>query len=524
MWSAPVTPLQILLIDVQQRCLIHAGQEKEYVALSYTWGGDQKIKLIRANFEQWKKPGGMPEYSKFPKTIADAMALVREMGEPYLWIDALCIIQDDEGPERDAQLKQMNKIYEFAKFTLIAATGPNADVGLPGVNQDSSRSHQMVEIIEGLELTVPFPPLLNAINVTQWRTRGWTYQEQLLSPRSLVFMPYQVYFQCDEQVFQEDLCSLGYPKEYLIMPMERILYNDRDALEVSTQEGSPTALFDRYRSVVDVYTRRDLGRKSDVIAAFAGIAMALQCFPASMGYVAGLSIAGFANSLLWTPRKPLTRRRDKIDGKDVNVCPTWSWAGWVGPVSIENLSDLDAPQISEWWIIYGPKEKEEKIKLPIAELEAELYGQRPKEGPFSQRRNGAWEVSQAHTLQFRTTVATFLVSVNEDHSSSGFFPIYDTKGQWVGKLIFTSVDAQDALKTLETKAPRLFLLVSKRSSSVAAFADPAVFPESGKEFALNVMMVHKLATSGEMERLGHGVIHVKAWKEAGPVEEDVSMV
>ncbi|CAA7267409.1 unnamed protein product [Cyclocybe aegerita] len=519
-WSEPDTPFQILLIDVLQRCLVRAGAEKNYVALSYTWGGDQKIKLLRANLEQWKKPGGMLEYSEFPKTLGDAIALVRAMGESYLWIDALCIVQDDEGPDRDTQLKQMNKVYEFARFTLIAAAGSNADAGLPGHS-----------------LTVPLPPLLDAIAITQWRTRGWTYQEQLLSPRSLIFTPYQVYYQCDGQVFQEDFRSPSevdgrarrnswYSNERLSTPMERILCTDPRTLELSTQEGSPAGLFDRYRSVIGVYTRRDLGRKSDVIAAFSGISAALQCFPASMGYVAGLSVGGLTNALLWTPKQPLTRRRDKIGGKEVNVFPTWSWAGWVGPVSIENVSDLNAPQVSEWWIIYGPKEKEEKVKLPIVDLKTENYYQRQKEGPFSQRRNGAWEVSQAHTLEFRTMVATFHVSVNEGQNTSGFFPIYDAKDQWVGALSVTSVDAQNALQSdeavLETKALRLFLLVSNRSSSAAIFSDPAVFP-SGKEFALNVMMVDRLA-SGEMERLGHGVIHITARKEACPVKEEVRMI
>lgn len=67
-----------------------------------------------------------------PRPANDAMILCKEMGERYLWVDALCIIQDDS-MDKEWQIARIGSIYSSAVFTIVAACGVDADAGLPGV-------------------------------------------------------------------------------------------------------------------------------------------------------------------------------------------------------------------------------------------------------------------------------------------------------------------------------------------------------------------------------------------------------
>jgi hypothetical protein len=54
------------------------------------------------------------------------------IGERYLWVDSLCIVQDDP-QEKHGQIANMDAIYGNAILTINAAAGQDANAGLPGV-------------------------------------------------------------------------------------------------------------------------------------------------------------------------------------------------------------------------------------------------------------------------------------------------------------------------------------------------------------------------------------------------------
>lgn len=76
-----------------------------------------------------------------PKTIADSLRLVSKLKERYLWVDALCIVQDDD-LELVEQTAQMDLVYAKALFTVVVAVGTNADGGLPGLHVSRYLGHQ----------------------------------------------------------------------------------------------------------------------------------------------------------------------------------------------------------------------------------------------------------------------------------------------------------------------------------------------------------------------------------------------
>ena len=68
---------------------------EKYIALSYVWGDGDRYKTELSNVENHKQHGGLEKVSlQFPRVISDSIKLVRSLGERYLWIDSLCIVQD----------------------------------------------------------------------------------------------------------------------------------------------------------------------------------------------------------------------------------------------------------------------------------------------------------------------------------------------------------------------------------------------------------------------------------------------
>ncbi|PQE20746.1 heterokaryon incompatibility protein [Rutstroemia sp. NJR-2017a BBW] len=89
-----------------------------YACLSYCWGTDldNNVKTLKANLKQ-HLDGIL--ISVLPKTIQDAVLVCQRLGIRYLWVDALCIIQDDEEDWENESI-QMCDIYSGSHITIAA--------------------------------------------------------------------------------------------------------------------------------------------------------------------------------------------------------------------------------------------------------------------------------------------------------------------------------------------------------------------------------------------------------------------
>lgn len=193
----------ILLVDVNRMCLVQSTISEAFVALSYVWGGVNQFFTTKSNVDRLFKAkalcGVRPEMST---VILDAIALVAQLGSKYLWVDALCIIQDDER-QKAKSIELMAEIYNRATVTIIACSGTKA----------SSRLTQCPEVFTAKQ-PKPVPGQYNLIHRpldtiriqvkfenSQYNQRGWTYQERILSRRRLYFFKDEVYFQCRRDSF-----------------------------------------------------------------------------------------------------------------------------------------------------------------------------------------------------------------------------------------------------------------------------------------------------------------------------------
>jgi hypothetical protein len=89
-------PQTLRLIDVERNCIVDVGEKTSYVALSYVWGNtpENQTRASKSTLKSMQVEGSLLE-PNLPKTIREAMALVRDLGETYLWVDCLCVLQDD---------------------------------------------------------------------------------------------------------------------------------------------------------------------------------------------------------------------------------------------------------------------------------------------------------------------------------------------------------------------------------------------------------------------------------------------
>lgn len=377
----------MIVIDVVDNCLMQATSAVQYFALSYVWGAVEMSKTLRINYAARLQKDGLG--GLLPRTIADAIALVRSLGGRFLWVDALCIVQDDE-MRMQHDIKHMDIIFGKAFTTIVAMHGSSAEAGLPGVNS-TSRPPQQIESMtvsgkskdldfdpdnslqETVHIVASPMPLHLALEASTVDTRGWVLQERLLSRRYLYFSHHCVYFQCGREVVDE----FGWLRIPESIPLTA---NEEPSNELSNEggtirpnPGSSTNLgnpllnleelvdfdpekrlfktFAAYAKLVQMYTLRKLSYESDVLNAFSGLfAILNQYFQGEI--VSGLPTPALNLALLWAPAARVPRRGCKLQPPDCTWdfnlgqvdrdFPRWSWAGWTGPVDYcffaENMS------------------------------------------------------------------------------------------------------------------------------------------------------------------------------------------
>jgi hypothetical protein len=163
------------LIDVKADCIVPAELSHAYATLSYIWGDpiDGRLLLQVENATDLGLVGSLKKrWKTIPLTIRDAMAAVKGLGQQFLWVDSLCIIQDDS-TELHESCMLMDRVYQEAEFTLVAASG-DANHGLPGVSSTKRNPSRLArDICPGLRMTT-IHDLDSWLRTSKYSQRGWT--------------------------------------------------------------------------------------------------------------------------------------------------------------------------------------------------------------------------------------------------------------------------------------------------------------------------------------------------------------
>ncbi|KIW00559.1 hypothetical protein, variant [Verruconis gallopava] len=293
-----------------------------YVVLSHCWGGEVPLRLLKENVDAFR--AGIE--GDMPKTFADALEIVRRLGQRYLWIDSLCIIQDSTDDwQREAGL--MERIYENAWFSLAATGAVNSFQGMfwqrdpttipPLEVRASWRSHQTAKYYcwdpDHWTKHVDDAPLLH---------RGWVTQERVLAPRILHFTKEQVFWECCSLRASETF-PRGIPNNTSYKPSMETKQLATGLLPYRTPALQRLRLWQEH---VRIYSDSGLTEpQKDKFLAISGIARKIG---PPQDYAAGLWKSVLTHQLRWSTGSGCSRQREWR-------APSWSWASIDGKVFLE---------------------------------------------------------------------------------------------------------------------------------------------------------------------------------------------
>lgn len=303
-----------------------------YVCLSYCWGPPPWFRTTPDT-----KPDRLKNipWEHLPKTFQDVVSVTRQLGIQFLWIDALCIIQDDEA-DWEEQSSQMASIYEHCHLTICADRSPDVHSGI--FSAETEPHHELAVTRDGDHKTVPAfvrVPVRHMItsdkDSTRERlfpleTRAWAYQEYLLSPRSLHFGAQELFFTCRETWLPT--CECGIP------PSTPPHLEDIQTQRLHSSARSPTK---KWHNVVRNYTARTLTKPKDKLPAISGLAQYIQRQRPNDRYLAGLWRTTLLDDLTWHFHSPRALRLHPAAAATTTLplgttppapprAPSWSWA------------------------------------------------------------------------------------------------------------------------------------------------------------------------------------------------------
>ena len=353
--EVPNSISHVYLIDVVEGCLVSANIETRYVALSYVWGNFNTIQTTKGNFMYLQKPGSIDVSVgnlKVGKTIEDAISLVSLLGERYLWVDRLCIVQDDLDTKQGF-LNAMGSIYANAYFTIVAADGHHADHGLRGLghgSQDRSVGCNIIRFPFETDVVAHRPRAWYPED-SPWESRAWTFQEALFSRRLLIFNG-TVSWYCRVAIWEE---HVNHPTEEVAV--SSVAANVGNYVPFAAL--SPTwPDLKRWEEMVGDFNKRKLTFDGDMMDSFAGLRSVFDG-QFSGGILWGLPEMFFDHCIIWKPIEVLRRRRAYNHALLAESLPSWSWVAWEGDFVLTGAPVL---------IAHHPKDDEQCIHIqPLAQ-------------------------------------------------------------------------------------------------------------------------------------------------------------
>ena len=316
---------QIRLIDND------AAIERPYCALSYTWGISKTYLLTSTSLSSFRS--GI-EVSELPKTIRDVIEVTRGIGIQYLWIDAICIMQDDTPESRADWLQQatiMNLIFSGSVLTIAASEAYGADEGFIQARNPLCQTTLRLNLdIDHLffDVVPPCTPhcVLHSFSNANYHldTRSWVLQERLLSPRTVHFTKNFVHLECKSSFS----CEGAHEYKSNCHHEGLSAKNTTDIFSFLGLGELPGFLVDYFLSswakIVQKYSATNMSREEDRLVALAGLASQLKGnFQLTPTF--GLWKEYFLRGMLWYLRLGYS----VFSGLGVlrpGRAPSWSWA------------------------------------------------------------------------------------------------------------------------------------------------------------------------------------------------------
>ncbi|PNP81135.1 hypothetical protein FNYG_05602 [Fusarium nygamai] len=304
------------LIDVRESGFLR------YIALSHCWGGRTSLSTLTDNIDKFRSE--IP-HEQLPLNFQEAIKITRALKISYLWIDSLCIIQDDpEDWRREAA--RMGQVFSNAYCTIAATSAAASNEGFltPKFNSTLSAT---VETPRGslLHISEFMEDCNRDLESAPLNTRGWVMQERALSRRTLHFTKTQAYWECGNGLHCERLFKLSNPQSALFAD------SDFPKAILKYYKGGRITLF---QNLYEKYSRLNFSYNSDRPVAILGLEKHLSTVLQTRGEF-GVFEQYLARSLLWSRPEDIFLK--SITFQDDHRVPSWSWMAYEGPITYANI-------------------------------------------------------------------------------------------------------------------------------------------------------------------------------------------
>ncbi|RYP32856.1 hypothetical protein DL768_011122 [Monosporascus sp. mg162] len=363
--ESPLLPTRVLDLSVSSAAVQsvkltepHPGTPGEYIALSYCWGDGNRLRTTKSNISELLQA---VDEEELPATIRDAIEVARYLRVRYLWVDTLCIIQDDT-QDWIHESAQMAAVYGNAFLTISASSVASSRLSFLHASRDNGevlfqldrnatggrrRDCNGSDGATGSGVLAVRKTMCSGFHqnphkaiVDPGMCRAWMLQEYFLSPRVVSFSTDEVQWVCRTL----RACECGNPEELDIPRIEELQQKIKRVQGYNMKKGDLEMMpycSEFWAKVVEAYCRRELSWARDRLPAFSGVAreyartlseirLATTATTAatrgSLRYIAGLWEAGFLGELCWT-------KESSQDSAPGDYCaPSWSWASVAGEV------------------------------------------------------------------------------------------------------------------------------------------------------------------------------------------------
>ena len=359
--------------DLNVRLYTTNREAKNYLALSYCWGGKQDVRLEEATREQMHR---RIQVSTLPKTIQDAITITRKLGEKYLWIDSLCIIQDCKADQLQ-EIGRMHEIYNAAYLTISASSARGCNEGFLGSRPLAPEIPFPYECPDGVLSRGFIQDVSHKIKREPIDSRAWTIQESMLSQRLLCYGSEQLSWFCRQRIeawdspvpprpygvtglfmmegktkteafqrlesaatamiaesqkenFGRDLDWTQIVQDYRLTAEKEVSERLKSAATAKIPEDQKEDFVRGldWTWIVQDYTARQLTYQTDKLLAISALAVRWSLLGKERGpYVAGLFLSKLSRHLMWFAKSGVSRC-----SIPPYIAPTWSWASFSGQI------------------------------------------------------------------------------------------------------------------------------------------------------------------------------------------------
>ncbi|CAO2649027.1 Nn.00g099760.m01.CDS01 [Neocucurbitaria sp. VM-36] len=364
------------------------NEQVKYATLTHCWGGSISFTTTLATLEQ-RQEGMLTE--EMPKTFREAVFITRRLGLRYLWIDALCIIQDSS-EDWTSEAGKMAGIYALSTITISPLNSVSSETGVFNFETvpelDINDDWTVSKLHRNIDDDVRDSPL---------NRRAWCLQERLFATTILHIGREQLFFECKDGIVGEDGSTSYWAHQ---LPAQRYgppsiaaeLHRTRSVVTGQWTRGV-SEMVPQWHKIVSEYQYRLLTVGADKLPAIAALAASFQ-EKSKLTYIAGLWEEYLHVGLCWGPYHPrlnksstenpyvadhrpvaaLTRPKDR-------VLPSWSWASVNGrilfkgpsnPDYVVEFEEVDRALVNDF---LGP---EASISLTLTAWMADMYYRLPE--------------------------------------------------------------------------------------------------------------------------------------------------